>query len=325
MEENIIYQSEKTIVSGIVKKYVTKKYLKPINSIYKEAESTQFANKINDLVVKYVDVIKDINNNPIVILERLYPVKSTFFTKSELLSFIIDFEKNLNELHSSGFVYLDLNRTFISTSNSDNTLHSNVMLTVNGFRLIDCELAVLKKDVIESDFETLVKNEKEFLQEMKNYALNRINNNQEIDFKRFGLEKRLINEMNYSLDLVKLKNDSIEIHMRPKHFNNDKLEKALQLVDMEWKIFVPKNQPNYTNTSNILSHDYWSLYFNDDLTSIIFTYSNCSAGPSGIHNVGTKVLLIDLKYFKIFDTPFPFNSMIEHLLETTSPNSYYIT
>jgi tRNA A-37 threonylcarbamoyl transferase component Bud32 len=107
------------------------------NTIDEQINAIQFANKINDLVVKFIRK-DDLNGNEMLVMERLYPISVNSLTKLEREKFIEDFEMKIAELHKSGFVHGDIRRPRLPIPEC----FDNIVLTKEGFRLIDTDFSV---------------------------------------------------------------------------------------------------------------------------------------------------------------------------------------
>ena len=117
-----------------------------------EADKLQYANQINDLLVKYKRLDK-IDSYHVLVMERLYPLQSRAYEYKRRMEFVSLFKEMLIELHEKGFAYGDLG--YPTMFNVELNLHSsrtmfcteNVIITSNGIRLIDAERSVLLDDV----------------------------------------------------------------------------------------------------------------------------------------------------------------------------------
>lgn len=134
------------------------------NSLYKikrEYELMVFANNINSLVAKGLDLSKDKYDNNIIMSERIFPLELRAFNKKTLITFAEKLKNELYELHDSGFGYGDISNRL------------NILLTHQGFRLIDTGSSYLREDVGETTFSLLIENEKDivnfFISNITNY------------------------------------------------------------------------------------------------------------------------------------------------------------
>jgi serine/threonine protein kinase len=134
------------------------------SDIGSEAEKIQFANAINNLVVKF----KRLEHNEItgwnmLIMERIYPVDYRSYEIEKRALWMEVFEDELNELHANGFVHRDLKRP----SKIQGERFDNIFLTPNGIRLIDVGISFIKKQVGEIIFAAAIEKEKEELNAFK--------------------------------------------------------------------------------------------------------------------------------------------------------------
>ena len=140
------------------------------SDIGSEAEKMQFANNINDLVVKFIRL--DYNESiqaEMLVMERIYPIDFRSY-EVEIRELWIDvFEDELCKLHDAGFVHRDLKRP----SNIGGLAFDNILLTQTGLRLIDVGISALRKQVGNKIFDKYVELEKKEMAEFKDYFLNR--------------------------------------------------------------------------------------------------------------------------------------------------------
>ncbi len=140
------------------------------SDIGSEAEKMQFANRVNDLVVKFIRL--DLNEEvqaEMLVMERLYPLDYRSY-EVEIRELWLDvFEDGLAQLHKAGFVHRDLKRP----SNIGGQAFDNILLTSTGLRLIDVGISALRSQVGKKIFEMYVKTEREEIAEFKEYFLNR--------------------------------------------------------------------------------------------------------------------------------------------------------
>jgi serine/threonine protein kinase len=130
----------------------------------------QFANKINDLIVKFIRLeFNDSINAEMLVMERILPIDYRAF-EVEIRALWLDvFEDELNILHQSGFVHRDLKRP----SDIGGLAFDNILLTQNGLRLIDVGISALKSQVGEKIFEKYVEIERTEMAVFREYFLNR--------------------------------------------------------------------------------------------------------------------------------------------------------
>ncbi|WP_266366040.1 hypothetical protein [Tellurirhabdus rosea] len=140
------------------------------SDIGSEAEKMKVANQINDLVVKFIRLDYDEQNDwDMLVMERLYPqdFRSIEQAKRELLLDV--FEDELTALHRAGFVHRDLCRP----SNQGGERYDNIFLTDTGIRLIDVGISALQHQVGEKLFAKYIEVELRELSEFRAYFLNR--------------------------------------------------------------------------------------------------------------------------------------------------------
>jgi len=139
------------------------------SDIGSEAEKMKFANKVNNLVVKFIRLDELNSESEMLVMERLYPMdfRAYEFEKREL--WLDLFETELSELHKAGFVHRDIRRP----SDMPGLKFDNIFLTQNGLRLIDVGISALKTQVGERLFDKFVNQEVKELEEFKNYFLSR--------------------------------------------------------------------------------------------------------------------------------------------------------
>jgi serine/threonine protein kinase len=129
------------------------------SDIGSEAEKMKFANRINDLVVRFLrlDSSDDISpsDSAMLVMERLYPMDFRAFEVEKRELWLDVFESELAALHRAGFVHRDLRRP----SNIPGQPFDNIFLTSNGFRLIDVGISALRSQVGENLFSRFVQQE----------------------------------------------------------------------------------------------------------------------------------------------------------------------
>jgi len=140
------------------------------SDIGSEAQKMQFANQINDLVVKFHRLTFDEQNNwDMLVMERLYPLdfRTLEIEKRELIFEVFEYE--LNVLHKAGFVHRDIKRP----SNISGSTYDNIFLTSQGLRLIDCGISAIQTAVGNDLFKRYLEIELKEIAEFKEYFLNR--------------------------------------------------------------------------------------------------------------------------------------------------------
>lgn len=140
------------------------------SDIGSEAEKMKFANKINNLVVKFIRIdIDGDTGDEMLVMERLYPMDYRAYEISIRGLWFDVFEDEIKELHIAGFVHRDIKRP----DDIPGLLYDNVLLTDKGLRLIDVGISALKDSVGEKLFKKYVDEELNEIKELKEYFLNR--------------------------------------------------------------------------------------------------------------------------------------------------------
>ncbi len=133
-----------------------------------EAENMKYANSINGLVCKFIRIDID-EPNQILVMERLEVLDYRTFEIEIREAMFMELEKKLTELHSNGFVHRDIQRP----SGFNGEPYDNIILTNNGFRLIDVGISAIKSRTGEALFQSYVRAELEELKDFSDYMLNR--------------------------------------------------------------------------------------------------------------------------------------------------------
>ncbi len=140
------------------------------SEIGSEAAKMQYANTINNLVVKFsrLEYNEGIDAEMLV-MERIFPIDFRAY-EVEIRELWLDvFEDELYKLHQAGFVHRDLKRP----SNLGGLAFDNILLTQSGLRLIDVGISALKNQVGEKIFEKYIEVEMNEMKEFRAYFLNR--------------------------------------------------------------------------------------------------------------------------------------------------------
>ncbi|HEY3876757.1 MAG TPA: hypothetical protein VGM92_14895 [Candidatus Kapabacteria bacterium] len=140
------------------------------SDIGSEAEKMKFANRINDLVVKFVrlDYFADASSEMIV-MERLYPLDYRSYEVEKRELFFEVFLDEVKVLHAAGFVHHEIKRP----PTEQGLPYDNVFLTERRIRLIDVGISVLQSQVGDKLFAHYVAKEQKELVEFKEYFLGR--------------------------------------------------------------------------------------------------------------------------------------------------------
>lgn len=169
---NIVFSPTRSSEIGVIaiSETLVAKVFTNKSDLEKESKNLQFANSINNLFVKFERNIF-LNNDSLLIMERLFPLEFRAYEYSKKLDFFNQFEKSLYELHDKGFVFRDIMTTYME--GAEGRKFSNIILTHEGIRLIDTELSVLATEVDEQTFVEYVITERRELEEyFKKYFLN---------------------------------------------------------------------------------------------------------------------------------------------------------
>ncbi|KGE87326.1 MAG: hypothetical protein ACE362_11970 [Phaeodactylibacter xiamenensis] len=140
------------------------------SDIGSEAEKMQYANAVNDLVVKFIrlDIDEGLDADMLV-MERLYPLdfRAYEFERRELWLDLL--EDELTALHRAGFVHRDIQRP----SDMPGMRFDNIFLTESGIRLIDVGISALRSKVGDRLFQRFVNRELEELEIFRKFWLSR--------------------------------------------------------------------------------------------------------------------------------------------------------
>jgi tRNA A-37 threonylcarbamoyl transferase component Bud32 len=139
------------------------------SDIGSEAEKMKFANQINDLVVKFVRLDELNEATEMLVMERIYAMdfRAYEYEKRELWLDVL--EEDLLALHQAGFGHRHLRRP----SEMVGQPFDNILLTPQGFRLIDVGISALKTQVGDKLFARFVEQERKELEEFKTFVLER--------------------------------------------------------------------------------------------------------------------------------------------------------
>lgn len=102
------------------------------SEIGSEGEKMQFANKVNNLVAKFIRLdYNDTINAEMLVMERIHPIDFRAY-EVEIRELWLDvFEDQLKALHKGGFVHRDLKRP----SNIGGLAFDNILLTPISFTI----------------------------------------------------------------------------------------------------------------------------------------------------------------------------------------------
>lgn len=119
-----------------------------------EADNLKYANKINDLVVKFIRIEME-GDSQILVMERLNIFEPRSFEVEVREIMYSVFIEKLKELHSNGFVH----RGIKGPSGYGGKLFDNVVFTSEGIRLIDVGISAIKEKAWEDLFKKYVDTE----------------------------------------------------------------------------------------------------------------------------------------------------------------------
>jgi len=139
------------------------------SDIGSEADKMKFANRINDLVVKFIRLEEFAENSEMLVMERLYPFDFRAFEYERRELFLDVFEDELHQLHREGFVHRDLRQP----SDMPGLTFDNIFLTQTGIRLIDVGISALQQQVGQKLFNRFVEQELLELEAFKVFFLSR--------------------------------------------------------------------------------------------------------------------------------------------------------
>lgn len=108
------------------------------NTIDEQIHTIKCANDINNLVVKFIRK-DEFQSSEMLVMERLHPISSETLTKTEREKFMADFEVKIKALHENGFIHGDIRRPRLPVPEC----FDNIILTKDGFRLIDTDFSVI--------------------------------------------------------------------------------------------------------------------------------------------------------------------------------------
>ena len=139
------------------------------SDIGSEALKLQFANKINDLLVRFIRLDELNDEAEVLVMERLYPMDFRAYEYERRELWLNVFEDELHKLHKNGFVHRDLRRP----SDMPGLSFDNIFLTQTGLRLIDVGISALREQVGERLFNRFVQQELEELEQFRSFFLSR--------------------------------------------------------------------------------------------------------------------------------------------------------
>jgi serine/threonine protein kinase len=171
MKNYTLSQGNNNTVIALSKTEAAKLYLADTRTeIGAEARKMQFANTINNLVVKFIrlDFSEELQAEMLV-MERLHLLDFRTAEREIRQLWLEVFEYQLLQLHKAGFVHRDLQRP----SNVGGEKYDNIILTAEGLRLIDVGISALKNEVGDKIFAYYIANELKELEVFKEYFMTR--------------------------------------------------------------------------------------------------------------------------------------------------------
>ncbi len=131
-----------------------------------EARNMQCANRINSLVVKFIRI--DIQgDNQVLVMERLIPIEPRGIEVEVRETMYSVLKDQLIELHSQGFCHRDIR----GPSGFGGRYFDNVILTESGLRLIDVGISAIRDNDNTELFNKYVESELKELQEFYDYFI----------------------------------------------------------------------------------------------------------------------------------------------------------
>ena len=158
--EQLLFKSKMSFVVALDEMRVAK--FGSYERLKEEAKKMSFANKINDLVVKFFEIKKNIDGSYCIVMERLFSLHYSSIDLKTKQKFCTEFDGKLRELHRAGFIHGD-----ISFNNNP-----NYILTNTGIRLIDTGMSILNNDIDNIVFNNLKKQEVDKIEQVKEIILN---------------------------------------------------------------------------------------------------------------------------------------------------------
>lgn len=131
-----------------------------------EAKNMQYANRVNNLVVKFIRLDID-GDNQVLVMERLTILDPRTLEKevrNQMYSIFVD---ELKLLHKAGFCHRDIRRP----SGFGGRYYDNVILTESGIRLIDVGISAIKETAGDILFAKYVESEIKEVEEYYEYLL----------------------------------------------------------------------------------------------------------------------------------------------------------
>ena len=139
------------------------------SDIGSESLKLQFANKVNDLLVRFIRLDELNDEAEMLVMERLYPMDFRAYEYERRELWLDVFEDELRQLHKNGFVHRDLRRP----SDMPGLTFDNIFLTPTGLRLIDVGISALLEQEGERLFNRFVQQELTEFEQFRSFFLSR--------------------------------------------------------------------------------------------------------------------------------------------------------
>jgi serine/threonine protein kinase len=133
-----------------------------------EAENMKYANKINNLVAKFIRIDID-DEYQILVMERLKLFDFRQFEIELRDSMFNTLLEKVKELHNKGFVHRDFRRPAAAGGDA----YDNIIQTEEGFRLIDVGISATRERAGDKLFDQYVRTEMKDLEQFRAYLLSR--------------------------------------------------------------------------------------------------------------------------------------------------------
>jgi len=140
------------------------------SDIGSEAEKMQYANSINELVVRFKRLeFNEELQAEMLVMERVYPIDFRAYEVEKRELWLSVFMDEIAQLHSKGFAHRDIKRP----SDIGGMAFDNILLTEHGLRLIDVGISAIREKVGDIIFGKYLEIEKAELKEFATYFINR--------------------------------------------------------------------------------------------------------------------------------------------------------
>ena len=113
--------------------------------------------------------VNKVLNADMLVMERIYPIDFRAHEVERRELWFDAFTDELTNLHSAGFVHRDIQRP----SGLPGERYDNVLLTNEGFRLIDVGISVLRRQVGDKFFDAYVRQELEEVEAFRQFLIAR--------------------------------------------------------------------------------------------------------------------------------------------------------